>query len=105
NDSIKFASGKDSEAIRAINGKLKEQGITDTPGSKGFSLMAKNLPATYDLYLDSISRLSSEKRPNWITRGIVRQYYKAKEMGQSNFFKALIEQFEHTLPKMMFFLV
>lgn len=103
-DSLREAMKGDTFAARNINSNIVGRpNQTFLDSSSGFSV--KHLPRTYDLYVDSVRRLSSDKRPKWFMRAFVKQYYRAKEMGDNNFFKAILEQFEHDLPRMLFFLV
>lgn len=104
-DSIREAMKDDTFAAGKLNSSIVGKPNQPFSESNGSSLILKNLPATYDLYLDSIRRLLPDKRPNWIEKAVVKQSYRAKEMGYENFLKAMLEQFEHNLPKMLFFLV
>jgi hypothetical protein len=107
-DSVKNAMKNDSSShlnVHAISDVNKA--VASRPDSIGlinFSSKEK-LPATYDKYADSLKRLPPDKRPSWITNTFMKQYYKSKEMGADKYEKALVDQFEHDLPKMMFFLI
>jgi hypothetical protein len=103
-DSIKQALKEDSDfensliSIDSIGKPEKNQLHFNIGQSEG-------LPKTVEEYNDSISKLSSDKRPNFFTQYITRKSIEANAMDTNEFLKTWMENFFHNLPKLMFLLL
>lgn len=67
---------------------------------------AAKLPATLELYRDSVKKLDKEKRPRFSDDIVNRVAIKFKnEGGASELVNSTLEKFKHSLPKLLFFLL